>query len=223
LLPSLYKSGRKRLPYRRGDREAVWFTEAFRKELIEFPDGATNDMVMADWFGEWNLEQIAERVRRRRVRISPTPPGLPPYLRRQLAGNGAATRNVVTANPARSPMTMAGWTPPGRLNPSLASLGIERVTSGRWATSLRCRTCGALWVPRRDPATGELPVDYWLCPQDCNSNVWEGWLVNGDRPDSTFPWRSTRHVPRWKARRTHWRKPRRSSTLTPHLGGREIQ
>ena len=40
----------------------------------------------------------------------------------------------------------------------------------------QCRTCGVRWVPRRDPETLELPVDYWLCPNECNRDVWEGLL-----------------------------------------------
>jgi hypothetical protein len=43
-------------------------------------------MVMADWFGEWNLDEIVDRARRRRVRMPTMPANLPPYLRRQRSG-----------------------------------------------------------------------------------------------------------------------------------------
>ncbi len=66
------------------------------------------------------------------------------------------------------------WTPPSSLNPPLRSLGVDRVVGGRWAGSLRCKTCRVLWVPRRDPDKGERPVDFWVCPGECNLDVWEG-------------------------------------------------
>ena len=69
---------------------------------------------------------------------------------------------------------MAGWVPPPALNPPLSSLGIDRVASGRWAGSFRCRVCGGSWVPRLDPETGELPPDYWVCPSECNEEIYDG-------------------------------------------------
>ncbi len=64
------------------------FSEQLRQELVRYPDGPTDDGVLADWFGEHNLDRIVERARRRHVRFTPSAPDLPPYLRRQVVGVG---------------------------------------------------------------------------------------------------------------------------------------
>jgi hypothetical protein len=81
LLPNLYRQGLKRIA--RGDPEAIRFSEHLRKELTQYPEGKTSDLVMADWFGEWNLERILFAARREQGPIE-IDVKLPPYLRRQL-------------------------------------------------------------------------------------------------------------------------------------------
>ena len=84
LLPTLYRQGLKRLPYRLDDPDAVKFVDAFRKELTQYPMGSTWDMVMADWFGEWNMPMILLAARANRRDDDVPDLVLPPYLRRQL-------------------------------------------------------------------------------------------------------------------------------------------
>lgn len=50
-----YKYGRKRLPYKHGSSSPVQY---LIDELTTYPHGRTDDCVMADWFGEWNLPRI---------------------------------------------------------------------------------------------------------------------------------------------------------------------
>jgi hypothetical protein len=50
-----YKFGRKRLPFKNGTSSAVGYLIT---ELTTYPHGKTDDCVMADWFGEWNLPRI---------------------------------------------------------------------------------------------------------------------------------------------------------------------
>ena len=52
-----YKFGRKRLPYKRNSAGWVCSTKLI-DELTTYPHGRTDDCVMADWFGEWNLPKI---------------------------------------------------------------------------------------------------------------------------------------------------------------------
>jgi hypothetical protein len=79
LLPKLYRAGLKRLPARATDFEARHFLDDFRKELTQYPDGATWDLVMADWFGEWNIARILAHSRRSpQVEVSDAK--VPPYL-----------------------------------------------------------------------------------------------------------------------------------------------
>lgn len=59
LLPMRYRQGYKRLPRRKGDLEALQFVNAKITELTKYPYAHTDDIVMADWFGEVNLKQIA--------------------------------------------------------------------------------------------------------------------------------------------------------------------
>lgn len=78
-----YRSGLKRLPRQPGP-ETLNYMRVKVKELTTYPQSEFDDTVMADWFGETNLEAIA----RARLR-SMEEPGvvvnavLPPYLRRQ--------------------------------------------------------------------------------------------------------------------------------------------
>lgn len=82
-MPPLYRDGRKRLPYLPGDRDARRFVDAMRRELVSYPDGATNDMVMSDWQAEWNMPRIRSAARREEGnRI--TDQKLPAYLMRQM-------------------------------------------------------------------------------------------------------------------------------------------
>ena len=52
-----YKFGRKRLPYKRNSDGFVCSMKLIN-ELTTYPHGKTDDCVMADWIGEWNLPRI---------------------------------------------------------------------------------------------------------------------------------------------------------------------
>jgi hypothetical protein len=84
LLPTRYRTGMKHLPKAEG-LEALNFNRVFEKELTTYPFAETDDTVMADWIGEWNLDRIIN-LGRRRVGEEPqvTDQTLPPYLRKQL-------------------------------------------------------------------------------------------------------------------------------------------
>ncbi|HYZ12242.1 MAG TPA: hypothetical protein VFA08_01355 [Actinomycetota bacterium] len=79
LLPPLYRQGLKRLPASRGDMDARGFTIKFAKELTEYPESATKDLVMADWQAEWNMAKILA-VGRRATGRAIVDTALPPYL-----------------------------------------------------------------------------------------------------------------------------------------------
>lgn len=84
LLPGLYREGRKRLPFKHGDLDAVAYVGVKIKELTNYPHTDTDDTVMADWFGETNIKHIG---RQGGAALSPTPKppsNLPPYLQRQI-------------------------------------------------------------------------------------------------------------------------------------------
>jgi hypothetical protein len=81
LLPPLYRQGLKRIPRKPGDLDSLRFTRAFVKELTTYPEGATTDMVMADWEGEWNMARILMAARPKAPQAADL--HLPPYLRRQ--------------------------------------------------------------------------------------------------------------------------------------------
>jgi len=82
LLPGIFKQGLARIPYRRGDVEALNFVRAFRRELTQYPDSSSSDLVMSHWMAEWNLGRILS-VGRRGQEAPTTNAKLPPYLRRQ--------------------------------------------------------------------------------------------------------------------------------------------
>jgi hypothetical protein len=82
LLPGIYKQGLARIPHRHGDLEALNFVRAFRRELTQFPESSSSDLVMAHWMAEWNLGRILAAARR--PHGSPVVDAqLPRYLTRQ--------------------------------------------------------------------------------------------------------------------------------------------
>jgi hypothetical protein len=83
LLPGLYRQGLKRLSAHPEDRAAVRFLDDFRKELTQYPDGATNDLVMADWMAEWNMRSILVAARQIEHSLA-VDNNLPAYLTKQL-------------------------------------------------------------------------------------------------------------------------------------------
>lgn len=64
LLPMVYKTGMARLPAKHGDLDARNYMRAKRDELTKYPFSRTDDTVMANWFGEYNLERIIQEGRR---------------------------------------------------------------------------------------------------------------------------------------------------------------
>jgi hypothetical protein len=79
LLPPLYRQGLIRLPHRHGDLDALGFVTKFTKELTEYPESATKDLVMAQWLADWNMAKILALGRRSTGR--PTADAkLPAYL-----------------------------------------------------------------------------------------------------------------------------------------------
>lgn len=84
LIRPKYRSGRARLPRKKGDLRALTFTNALVRELTTWGSGNTDDTVMADWFGEANIEEII-RVGRRPMREFEIEANLPPYLMRRRA------------------------------------------------------------------------------------------------------------------------------------------
>jgi hypothetical protein len=82
LLPPLYRQGLKRLPKKHGDLDALGFVTKFTKELCQYPEGATKDLVMADWQSEWQMARILA-VGRRTPGSAIVEAKLPKYLRRK--------------------------------------------------------------------------------------------------------------------------------------------
>jgi hypothetical protein len=74
-----YKVGRKRLPYKRNSDGFIASMKLIT-ELTTYPHGRTDDCVMADWFGEWNLPRIyspeVAEGKQWRPSWTPTVPGL---------------------------------------------------------------------------------------------------------------------------------------------------
>lgn len=58
-IASQYKHGRVRLPYR-WDTEARLTVQKLTDELTRYPNGRTDDCVMANWFLEWNLPRLVK-------------------------------------------------------------------------------------------------------------------------------------------------------------------
>ncbi len=82
ILPQLYSQGLARLPRKPGDLEALTFMNAFIKELTQYPEGATTDLVMAHWQLCWNLEHIVRMATRGPAFVAGLE-HLPEYLLRQ--------------------------------------------------------------------------------------------------------------------------------------------
>jgi hypothetical protein len=84
ILSTRYKTGHKRLPNMAGTGlEGRNFMRTFVRELTTFPHGETDDTVLADWMGEFNLPRIvAAAARTPGVGIS-TNAKLPGYLDRR--------------------------------------------------------------------------------------------------------------------------------------------
>ena len=83
LLPGLYKQGLVRIPNRHDDLEALNFVRAFRRELTQYPESSSSDLVMAHWMSEWNLGRII-RAGRHGEGSAVVDVKLPPYLRKRL-------------------------------------------------------------------------------------------------------------------------------------------
>lgn len=80
-LPMAYRSGHKRLPAAPG-KDSLNYLKIKRAELTGWPNAATSDTVMADWFGEYNLERIVRAARRSQPHKTQELK-LPPYLMAQ--------------------------------------------------------------------------------------------------------------------------------------------
>jgi hypothetical protein len=50
----------------------------------------------------------------------------------------------------------------------LSDAGVELLDPA--SVTLRCEHCGRQWIPNR-LSGGDLPPDYWRCPNGCNRNV----------------------------------------------------
>jgi hypothetical protein len=84
LMPGRYRSGMKRLPGATG-LEALNYLKVKRRELTTYPYATTDDTVMGDWCGEWNLRKIT-MLGKRAAGKSPDVAAdmkLPAYLRNQ--------------------------------------------------------------------------------------------------------------------------------------------
>ena len=69
ILSQRYRSGLKRIPWHGGTRERPAmdgrnFLRAFVRELTTYPFAETDDCVMADWMGEYNLPRIIAAAKR---------------------------------------------------------------------------------------------------------------------------------------------------------------
>jgi hypothetical protein len=80
-LPAAYQYGRVRLPGDRatGARQTVWPLVA---EVTTYPNGATDDCVMSEWFGEYNLQHL---VRHRRP-VSTIYTDMPSWVKKESVG-----------------------------------------------------------------------------------------------------------------------------------------
>jgi len=88
LLPMVYKRGLKRLPRKQGDLNALNFVRVFTEELTTYLFSRTDDCVMADWFGEFNMKRVLQAWKthaQTRDNVIYTDPRWrpPPYLDRQ--------------------------------------------------------------------------------------------------------------------------------------------
>lgn len=85
LLPGRYRTGMKHLPKAPGV-EGLNFLRVLEEELTKYPYHVTDDCVMADWCGEWNLDVVIQAGRRQIDSERTVDPDvrLPKYLQRQL-------------------------------------------------------------------------------------------------------------------------------------------
>jgi transposase-like protein len=83
-LREVYRAGLKRLPRKQGDLDSLNFVRAMERELTTWRRGVSGgfDTVMADWFGETNLEKILFYGQRTLADFD-VGAKLPPYLMRQ--------------------------------------------------------------------------------------------------------------------------------------------
>ncbi len=83
ILSTRYRAGVKRLPRRvPPDMAGRNFLRQFVRELTTYPFAETDDTVLADWMGEFNLPRIVAAARRGLGTLR-TDAKLPPYLRRR--------------------------------------------------------------------------------------------------------------------------------------------
>jgi len=84
MLSTRYRTGFKRLPNKPAqDLAGLNFMRVFVRELTTHPHSETDDTVMADWMGEFNLPRIVAAARRRLGDLVLEGERLPPYLRRR--------------------------------------------------------------------------------------------------------------------------------------------
>lgn len=88
ILSTRYKTGHKRLPYRGGTKTDPQFSgrnflRVLVRELTTFPNGETDDTVLADWMGETNLPRIVQAAKRSMGPQRLEGAMLPAYLRKQ--------------------------------------------------------------------------------------------------------------------------------------------
>jgi hypothetical protein len=83
LLPSLFRQGLIRIPHKPANLDGLHFLRAFVKEATEYPESATNDLIMAFWMGMVNLPRILMTTRRTTDEVDVKELKLPPYLVRQ--------------------------------------------------------------------------------------------------------------------------------------------
>jgi hypothetical protein len=62
-LPNSWRNGRRRLPG--GDMTSRLGVQPLVAEVTTYPDGATDDLVMSEWFGEYNLGDLIGQVNSR--------------------------------------------------------------------------------------------------------------------------------------------------------------
>lgn len=70
------------------------FVRAFRRELTQYPESSSSDLVMAQWMGEWNLQRIIAAARRS--------PGTP-LVDAKLPANLQAQRYELEMEPEEAP------------------------------------------------------------------------------------------------------------------------
>lgn len=72
MLSTLYRQGRVRLPGKQSNGSRLASLKLV-DEVTRWPKGATDDCVMAQWFGEWNLERLYSPAEIKPVRLHRVP------------------------------------------------------------------------------------------------------------------------------------------------------